>query len=210
MLVDLNGQLDQPSPSDHFGNQDFSFGIVVSQAVMPAQEAPFLMGVVSHHPAPLAHRTELTPAQRCSSRIPAGQFLRAYKSATKSGISMTSSLQRRGFLATLIAASLSLYGCSRSGDLKDIRGIDMSDTDIGRDSLLSGTDGQQHDLSDFKGKAVLLFFGFTQCPTALFRAAHVKEMPGKDGDQLQVLFITVDPERDTPEVLQAYLTAFDT
>ncbi|MCK9511600.1 MAG: SCO family protein [Pigmentiphaga sp.] len=126
---------------------------------------------------------------------------------------MISSLQRRGFLATLIAASLSLYGCSRSDELKDIHGIDMSGTDIGRDFLLTGTDGQQHDLSDFKGKAVLIFFGFTQCPdvcpTALLRAAQVKEMLGKDGDQLQVLFITVDPERDTPAVLQAYVTAFD-
>ncbi|MGB3290443.1 MAG: SCO family protein [Burkholderiaceae bacterium] len=126
---------------------------------------------------------------------------------------MISSLQRRGFLATLIAASLSLYGCSRSDELKDIHGIDMSGTDIGRDFLLTGTDGQQHDLSDFKGKAVLIFFGFTQCPdvcpTALLRAAQVKEMLGKDGDQLQVLFITVDPERDTPEVLKAYVSAFD-
>ncbi len=126
---------------------------------------------------------------------------------------MISSMQRRGFLAALIAGGLSLYGCSRSDELENIHGIDMSDTDIGRDFQLSGADGRQYRLSDFQGKAVLIFFGFTQCPdvcpTALFRAAEVKRLLGKDGDQLQVLFITVDPERDTPEVLDAYVTAFD-
>ncbi|MFC4297241.1 SCO family protein [Castellaniella hirudinis] len=126
---------------------------------------------------------------------------------------MTSSMPRRGFLAALIAAGLSLYGCSRTEELKDLNGIDMSGTDIGRDFLLTGTDGRRHRLADFKGKAVLVFFGFTQCPdvcpTALFRAAEVKRLLGTDGDQLQVLFITVDPERDTPEVLKAYVSAFD-
>ena len=126
---------------------------------------------------------------------------------------MISSIQRRGFLAALIAAGLSLYGCSRTEELKNINGIDMSGTEIGQDFLLTGTDGRQHRLADFKDKAVLVFFGFTQCPdvcpTALFRAAEVKKLLGPDGDQLQVLFITVDPERDTPEVLKAYVSAFD-
>jgi len=126
---------------------------------------------------------------------------------------MKPSMSRRYFLSLAFSASAVLYGCSRSDELKDIHGIDMSGTDIGRDFLLTGTDGQQHRLADFKGKAVLVFFGFTQCPdvcpTALLRAAEVKKLLGKDGDQLQVLFITVDPERDTPEVLQAYVTAFD-
>lgn len=126
---------------------------------------------------------------------------------------MTPSLKRRSFLSALIAASLSLYGCSRSEELSTLHGIDMTDADFGRDFLLAGTDGAQHSLSNFKGKVTLIFFGFTQCPdvcpTALFRAAEVKKLLGEDGAQLQVLFITVDPERDTPEVLEAYVTAFD-
>ncbi|HBT32595.1 MAG TPA: SCO family protein [Pusillimonas sp.] len=122
-------------------------------------------------------------------------------------------LSRRHFLSLTLASSLVLYGCSRTEEPIVTNGIDMSETDIGRDFLLTGTDGQQHRLADFKGKAVLIFFGFTQCPdvcpTALFRAAQVKKLLGEDGDQLQVLFITVDPERDTPDVLQAYVQAFD-
>ncbi|NYT80244.1 SCO family protein [Alcaligenaceae bacterium] len=126
---------------------------------------------------------------------------------------MSISLKRRHLLTAMTAFSFALYGCSRSDELENIRGIDMSGADIGHDFLLTGTDGKQHALADFKGQAVLIFFGFTQCPdvcpTALFRAAEVKKMLGDDGDQLQVLFVTVDPERDTPEVLQAYVSAFD-
>lgn len=59
----------------------------------------------------------------------------------------------------------------------------------------------------------MMFFGFTQCPdvcpTALVRAATVKQLLGADGDRLQVIFVTVDPERDTPEILKAYTAAFD-
>jgi protein SCO1/2 len=68
-------------------------------------------------------------------------------------------------------------------------------------------------VADFKGKAVMLFFGFTQCPdicpTALVRAAEIRKMLGADGERLQVIFVTVDPERDSPVVLKAYTQAFD-
>src|SRR5690606_31816018 len=68
-------------------------------------------------------------------------------------------------------------------------------------------------LADFKSKVVMVFFGFTQCPdvcpTALTRAVEIKQKLGDRGKDLQVLFVTVDPERDTPEVLSAYVTAFD-
>lgn len=73
--------------------------------------------------------------------------------------------------------------------------------------------GKEVKLSDFHNKVILLFFGFTQCPmicpTALSRAAEIKRTLGLDGDRLQVVFVTVDPERDTPAVVDAYAKAFD-
>lgn len=116
-------------------------------------------------------------------------------------------------LIALLIGCLMLYGCSRSDALTDIHGRDLSGAKFGRDFSLNGTDGTRHTLSDFRGKVVLIFFGFTQCPdicpTALLRAANVKAMLGKDGDRLQVLFITVDPERDTAALLGDYVSAFD-
>ncbi len=68
-------------------------------------------------------------------------------------------------------------------------------------------------LKDFAGKVVVVFFGYTQCPdvcpTTMQELAQVKQALGADGERLQALFITVDPERDTPEVLKAYMANFD-
>src|SRR5260221_75408 len=91
----------------------------------------------------------------------------------------------------------------------DVCSSDLYATDI----RLSDPDGNERTLADFRGKAILVFFGFTQCPdvcpTALARAAEVKRLLGPDGERFQTLFVTVDPERDTPEVLKAYTAAFD-
>jgi protein SCO1 len=82
----------------------------------------------------------------------------------------------------------------------------------GRGFELKSPDGKVRRLSDFKGKVVLLIFGFTQCPdicpTALSRAATSRALLGRQAEQLQVLFVTVDPERDTPELLSQFTTAF--
>ena len=106
-----------------------------------------------------------------------------------------------------------LYGCSRPGTLDNIHGRDLTGAEFARDFSLNGTDGVRHTLADFRGKVVLVFFGFTQCPdicpTALLRAADVKQRLGEDGERLQVLFITVDPERDSPQLLGNYVSAFD-
>jgi protein SCO1/2 len=115
-------------------------------------------------------------------------------------------------IAVLIGC-LILYGCSRPATLTNIHGRDLTGAEFGRDFSLNGTDGTRHTLSDFRDKVVLVFFGFTQCPdicpTALLRAANVKKMLGEDGQRLQVLFITVDPERDKAQLLGNYVGAFD-
>ncbi len=81
------------------------------------------------------------------------------------------------------------------------------------DFQLQDTGGQLRRLADYRGHPVMLFFGFTQCPdicpTALTRAIEIKGLLGADADKLRVLFITVDPERDTPDILRAYTQAFD-
>lgn len=91
--------------------------------------------------------------------------------------------------------------------------IDVTGADYARDFSLTDHNGQTRTLRDFSGKVVVLFFGYTQCPdvcpTSMAELAEVKKLLGKDGDRLQGLFVTVDPQRDTPEVLKAYMTNFD-
>lgn len=121
--------------------------------------------------------------------------------------------RRRVMLSLAAAAVLPLAACGKDGQLKNVHGIDLTDASWGADFSLLDPDGKTRSMADFKDKLVMLFFGFTQCPdvcpTTLARAAQVKAGLGKDGDKLQVLFVTVDPERDTPAVLKAYTTAFD-
>jgi len=123
-----------------------------------------------------------------------------------------STLRRRALAAAGLTALLGLAACKR-GPEAGFNGADITGADFGKDLRLPDIDGRARSLADFKGKAVLLFFGFTQCPdvcpTALARAAEVKKLLGADGERLQVVFVTVDPERDTPEILKAYMAAFD-
>lgn len=92
-------------------------------------------------------------------------------------------------------------------------GIDITGAEYGKGFSLQDPSGATRTLADYRGKVVTLFFGFTQCPdvcpTALAKAAEVKKALGPDGERLQVLFVTVDPERDTPEIMKAYASAFD-
>ncbi|WP_166590701.1 SCO family protein [Pseudomonas sp. BC115LW] len=106
-----------------------------------------------------------------------------------------------------------LTGCDSRGELSYKYGKDLSNQILGRTFKLKDTDGDVRMLSSYRGMMPMVFFGFTQCPaicpTALARAVKIKKLMGKDGDRLQVIFITLDPERDTPVVLDAYVKTFD-
>lgn len=95
----------------------------------------------------------------------------------------------------------------------EFRGVDITGADYARDLPLTDHNGQARHIGDFAGKVVVVFFGFTQCPdvcpTSMQELAEVRKMLGKDGERLQGIFVTVDPERDTPEVLKAYMANFD-
>jgi protein SCO1/2 len=92
-------------------------------------------------------------------------------------------------------------------------GVDITGADYARGFTLTDHDGRARSLGDFAGKVVALFFGYTQCPdvcpTSMAELAEVKRLLGSAGDRLQGLFVTVDPERDTAEVLKAYMQNFD-
>ncbi len=91
--------------------------------------------------------------------------------------------------------------------------VDITDQGYARGFSLTDTKGQLRTLKDFRGRAVAVFFGFTQCadvcPTTLTELTRVKQLLGSDAEKLQVIFITVDIQRDTPEVLGAYMRNFD-
>ncbi|QTN27465.1 SCO family protein [Rhodoferax sp. AJA081-3] len=91
--------------------------------------------------------------------------------------------------------------------------IDVTGADYAKGFELTDHNGQVRTLKDFAGKVVVLFFGYTQCPdvcpTTMTELADVKKALGTDGERLQGIFITVDPERDTPELLKAYMGNFD-
>ncbi|MDW5442107.1 SCO family protein [Polaromonas sp. SM01] len=91
--------------------------------------------------------------------------------------------------------------------------IDITGADYARDFALADHNGQPRSIKDFQGKVVVMFFGYTQCPdvcpTSMAELADIKKMLGADGDKLQGLFVTLDPERDTQAVLKAYMGNFD-
>lgn len=108
------------------------------------------------------------------------------------------------------AASL-LPACSDRRE--SFTSVDVTGAEYARHFELTDHNGQLRHLSDFVGKVVVMFFGYTQCPdvcpTTLSELTEVKKMLGADGDRLQVLFVTLDPQRDTPEVLKPYMLNFD-
>ena len=112
----------------------------------------------------------------------------------------------------MLALSALIAGCNQSrGPAFEL--TDVTGAGFGRELTLTDHTGKTRTLADFKGKAVAIFFGYTHCPdvcpVTLSEMAAVANDLGKDADRLQVLFVTVDPERDTPKVLKDYLSSFD-
>ncbi len=118
----------------------------------------------------------------------------------------------RGIRAALVAAAIAVAaGCG--SDRPQFKATDITGTSYGRELALADHDGKARTLADFRGKAVVLFFGYTHCPdvcpTTLSELAEAMRRLGADARRVQVLFVTVDPERDTPELLRVYVPAFD-
>lgn len=114
---------------------------------------------------------------------------------------------------TLIGAgiALALSGCER-GAAPRFQSVDITGAEYAQDLDLPDVDGRRRHIADFRGKVVVVFFGYTQCPdvcpTTMLELASVKQALGSDGARVQGVFVTIDPERDTVEVLKAYVANF--
>jgi protein SCO1/2 len=122
-------------------------------------------------------------------------------------------MHRRTVFGLVLFAALSLAGCDRAGSSARFNGADITGAEYARTLALPDQNGQPRTLADFKGKVTVVFFGYTQCPdacpTTMAELAQVKKLLGKDGERLQGVFVTIDPERDTPQVLKPYMESFD-
>ena len=115
---------------------------------------------------------------------------------------------------TLALASAFIAGCDRApGGGPAFKAIDVSGADFGRELALPDAAGRPRSLADFRGKVTVIFFGYAQCPdvcpTTLAELAEARRALGRAGQDVQGVFVTVDPERDTPEMLKAYVASFD-
>ncbi len=113
-----------------------------------------------------------------------------------------------GFLFLIV-----LTGCNQNTSSKKFHSTDITGVDFGTNFQLTDHNGKVRTLADFKGKAVVMFFGYTHCPdvcpTTLSDLAQTLTLLGKDADKVQVLFVTVDPARDTQHLLAKYVPAFN-
>jgi protein SCO1/2 len=120
-------------------------------------------------------------------------------------------LQHLFACALLVGSTLLLNACSDSKP--SFASVDITGAAYAKGFELTDHNGRLRHLSDFSGKVVLMFFGYTQCPdvcpTTMSEMVQIKKSLGADGERLQVLFVTLDPERDTPDLLKAYMENFD-
>ena len=118
---------------------------------------------------------------------------------------------RAAAIFAVVVTAMAIAGCSP--DKPSFRASDVTGTTYGKELQLTGHDGKPHALADFRGKVVALFFGYVQCPdvcpTTMVTLADVMRQLGPDAARVQVLFVTVDPERDTQSILAEYVPAFN-
>jgi len=121
---------------------------------------------------------------------------------------------RRRFALGLVSLAV-LAGCDRllgKGSAPTFHFTDITGAEFARRLDLPDADGKPRTLADWQGKVTVVFFGYTQCPdvcpTTMAELAQIRKLLGADGDKLQTVFVTIDPERDTPEILKAYLANF--
>jgi protein SCO1/2 len=124
-------------------------------------------------------------------------------------------LTQSGLALAILTASVGLVACSpgSGGASAKFQGADLTGASYAKGFELPDSQGKLRNLAEFKGKAVLVFFGFTQCPdvcpTTLTDLVKTKALLGSMASKFQVVFITLDPERDTPQILSMYLSSFD-
>ena len=132
---------------------------------------------------------------------------------TLSAIYSGANSARINWAKAIFACFFSLLLAACSPDKPQFKSIDLTGADYAKDFALPDQNGQVRSIKDFAGKVVVVFFGFTQCPdvcpTSMTELAGIKKSLGADGDKLQAVFISIDPERDTPEILKAYMGNFD-
>ena len=119
---------------------------------------------------------------------------------------------RRSFLSLAAAGVLALSGCERVAPPHHFNAIDLTNATYAQEFALADFDGKPRTLADFKGKVAVVFFGYTQCPdacpTTMAELAGILKTLGPDAARVQVVFITVDPSRDTAALLKNYVTNF--
>jgi protein SCO1/2 len=126
-------------------------------------------------------------------------------------------------LAVLALLAAALAGCDRAEAPKpgtaappaplSFQGVDITGAEYARTLALPDAEGRERSLAEFKGKVVVVFFGYTQCPdvcpTTMAELSQIRRALGDDGPKLQGIFVTVDPQRDTAAVLKAYVDNFN-
>jgi protein SCO1/2 len=124
-----------------------------------------------------------------------------------------SSVPRRAVLRVLSAAPAAVLLAACGQGSPAFKGSDITGTHLGKGLSMVDQDGRPRTLADYAGKVLVVFFGYTQCPdvcpTSLAELAQVMQVLGSDASRVQVVMITVDPERDTPEVMKQYVQTFN-